>query len=315
MKGKLVRYQKAGALHFITLSCFRRQPLLNATAAYMCFEHELEIVRRQYEFVVPRYVLMPEHVHLQVGETRIASLAVALQVLKQQTSRELKMWTIILRAFQVACLPFLCGASLICAQLQQPTRGAVKGELDYPNGAPAKGFMVSVIGTSRTRTNGVETMTDEKGNFSAPNLGFGSYILAPYFNSADTRYPAGTGQFFDKHLVRFAVSPDQPTATVKVQLDPPALIISGDAFDKVSGEPVAVQIKMWQIEDPENKWAKFASSAAGKYHCWLPAGKAIVLRASAEGYQDFESTIPAITNGVDPVVDIAMVPKKDAKEH
>ncbi len=47
MKGKLVRYQKAGAFHFITFSCFRRQPLLNATAAYMCFEHELEIVRRR----------------------------------------------------------------------------------------------------------------------------------------------------------------------------------------------------------------------------------------------------------------------------
>ncbi len=27
MKGKLVRYQKAGAFHFITFSCFRRQPL------------------------------------------------------------------------------------------------------------------------------------------------------------------------------------------------------------------------------------------------------------------------------------------------
>lgn len=36
------------------------------------------------------YVLMSEHVHLLVGETRTASLAVALQVLKQQTSRKLK---------------------------------------------------------------------------------------------------------------------------------------------------------------------------------------------------------------------------------
>ena len=90
MKGKLVRYQKAGAFHFITFSCFRRQPLLNATAAYMCFEHELEIVRRRYEFVVLGYVLMPEHVHLLLSETRIASLAVALQVLKQRTSRKLK---------------------------------------------------------------------------------------------------------------------------------------------------------------------------------------------------------------------------------
>jgi putative transposase len=33
---------------------------------------------------------MPEHVHLLVGEPRRSSLSVALQVLKQQTSRKLK---------------------------------------------------------------------------------------------------------------------------------------------------------------------------------------------------------------------------------
>ena len=54
------------------------------------FEDALERVRCRYLFVVAGYVVMPEHVHLLVGETRVASLAVALQVLKQQTSRKLK---------------------------------------------------------------------------------------------------------------------------------------------------------------------------------------------------------------------------------
>ncbi|MFY9852713.1 MAG: transposase, partial [Terracidiphilus sp.] len=35
-------------------------------------------------------VLMPEHVHLLVGEPLVSSLSVALQVLKQKTSRKLK---------------------------------------------------------------------------------------------------------------------------------------------------------------------------------------------------------------------------------
>ena len=74
MKGKLVRYQKAGAFHFITFSCFRRQQQLYSTVAYECFERELETVRQRYEFVVLGYVLMPEHVHLLVSEPRIASL-------------------------------------------------------------------------------------------------------------------------------------------------------------------------------------------------------------------------------------------------
>jgi hypothetical protein len=82
-------------------------------------------------------------------------------LLRPSLSERIKRWSMFLRAMHVACLPFLCGALSICAQSQQPTRGTVKGELDYPNGKPAKGFMVSVIGTSRTSTNGVETMTED----------------------------------------------------------------------------------------------------------------------------------------------------------
>jgi putative transposase len=86
----LVRYQKSGDFHFLTFSCHRRLQLLGTDAAYSVFEQELETVRLRYGFVVAGYVLMPEHVHLLVGETRMASLAVALQVLKQRTSRKLK---------------------------------------------------------------------------------------------------------------------------------------------------------------------------------------------------------------------------------
>jgi len=90
MAKDLVRYQRCGCFHFLTFSCYRRQPLLGNAAAYRVFERELEAVRVRYGFVVAGYVLMPEHVHLLVGEPRRSSLSVALQVLKQQTSRKLK---------------------------------------------------------------------------------------------------------------------------------------------------------------------------------------------------------------------------------
>src|ERR1035437_2078154 len=90
MPKSLIRYQKCGVFHFLTFSCYTRQPLLGSDAAYGVFERELEAVRRRYGFVVAGYVLMPEHVHLLVSEPRLASLAVAVQVLKQQTSRKLK---------------------------------------------------------------------------------------------------------------------------------------------------------------------------------------------------------------------------------
>jgi len=64
--------------------------MLGNGAAYRVFEEELEAVRRGHGFVVAGYVLMPEHVHLLVGEPLVSSLSVALQVLKQKTSRKLK---------------------------------------------------------------------------------------------------------------------------------------------------------------------------------------------------------------------------------
>lgn len=85
----LVRYQQAQTFHFLTFSCYHRRPLLDSAPAYECFEQQLEAVRQRYRFVVAGYVLMPEHVHLLVSEPRAASLSIAIQVLKQQTSRRL----------------------------------------------------------------------------------------------------------------------------------------------------------------------------------------------------------------------------------
>jgi putative transposase len=86
----LVRHQQSGCFHFLTFSCYLRQPLLNNATAYGTFERELEATRLRFGFVVAGYVLMPEHVHLLTNEPNRSSLAVALQVLKQQTSRKLK---------------------------------------------------------------------------------------------------------------------------------------------------------------------------------------------------------------------------------
>ncbi len=88
---KLVRYQQCGCFHFVTFSCYRREPLLAVPTAYSVFEQELEAVRGRYDLVVAGYVLMPEHVHLLVGEPSRSTLSVVLQVLKQQTSRKLKV--------------------------------------------------------------------------------------------------------------------------------------------------------------------------------------------------------------------------------
>ncbi len=85
----LKRYQQAHDLHFITFSCYRRQPLLATPDARRHFEQTLERIRQWYGLYVSGYVVMPEHVHLLLSEPERGSLAVALQMLKQIVSQKL----------------------------------------------------------------------------------------------------------------------------------------------------------------------------------------------------------------------------------
>ena len=90
MPQKPKRYHQHSCLHFITFSCYRRLQFLASPKACDVFETELERVRRWYGFYVIGYVVMPEHVHLLVSEPERADLAIAVQMLKQITSRRLR---------------------------------------------------------------------------------------------------------------------------------------------------------------------------------------------------------------------------------
>ncbi len=85
----LKRFHGTRDLHFITFSCYRRQPLLSSSRAKRTFEVVLEQVRRQYNFFITGYVVMPEHVHLLMSEPEDKKLASALQVLKQLVAQRL----------------------------------------------------------------------------------------------------------------------------------------------------------------------------------------------------------------------------------
>jgi REP element-mobilizing transposase RayT len=62
-----------GDLHFITSSCYHREPLLGtARRRNLCLK-VLEQVRKKYEFVIVGYVVMPEHFHLLISEPQKAN--------------------------------------------------------------------------------------------------------------------------------------------------------------------------------------------------------------------------------------------------
>jgi len=86
----LKRYQQSKHFHFITFSCYKRQPFLHTTAAKDTILQILQQTRRQQGLSIFAYVLMPEHVHLLTDEPAKDTLATFLQILKQLTSRQLK---------------------------------------------------------------------------------------------------------------------------------------------------------------------------------------------------------------------------------
>jgi putative transposase len=83
----LKRYQFTGDLHFVTFSCYQLRPYLALPRARRLLEETLERMRLRYNFVVVGYVVMPEHVHLLVGEPASGLLARALQALKLSVSK------------------------------------------------------------------------------------------------------------------------------------------------------------------------------------------------------------------------------------
>jgi putative transposase len=86
----LKRFQQARCLHFVTFSCHHRDPLLASPHDRDVFEQTLERARRWYGFFVSGYVVMPEHVHLLIGEPERTALSRALQMLKQNTAHQLR---------------------------------------------------------------------------------------------------------------------------------------------------------------------------------------------------------------------------------
>ena len=90
MPWSLQRFQETGDPHFVTFSCYRRQPFLRDGAGCASFEGTLERVRVWYSLTIHGYVIMPEHVHLLVSEPERRILSTAIQMLKQIVSRRLR---------------------------------------------------------------------------------------------------------------------------------------------------------------------------------------------------------------------------------
>jgi putative transposase len=86
MPKRLKRIYGFGHLHFITFSCYRRLPLLGSAHARNVFVQILGEVRDELGFALVGFVVMPEHVHLLIGEPKTGNPSMVLYALKQRVS-------------------------------------------------------------------------------------------------------------------------------------------------------------------------------------------------------------------------------------
>ena len=91
MPWSLKRFQQTRGNHFLTFSCYHRQPKFANPEACTVFVSALERVRQPCGLCVYGYVIMPEHVHLLVNEPERSTLAQALKSLKQGVARQLAL--------------------------------------------------------------------------------------------------------------------------------------------------------------------------------------------------------------------------------
>ena len=95
MPSGLRRYHHSGQSHFLTFSCYRREPRFQASATYDLFLVALENMRLKFSVCIYGYVVMPEHVHLLLSEPERQTLAHAMHYLKLSFTKRLHRETAI----------------------------------------------------------------------------------------------------------------------------------------------------------------------------------------------------------------------------
>jgi putative transposase len=86
----LRRFQESGQSHFVTFSCYRRQPFFSRAETCELFVQCLKDMRRRFEVCIYGYVVMSEHVHLLLSEPPRTRLADAIHYLKLSFTKRLR---------------------------------------------------------------------------------------------------------------------------------------------------------------------------------------------------------------------------------
>jgi hypothetical protein len=124
----------------------------------------------------------------------------------------------------------------VVAQVQQETRGSIRGIVVDEKGNPVKGATVWP-GDIRRWTGRLPppAHTDQTGHFIIEGLEFSEYSIIAYDEDEDYPYLDGTWLLFYKQPVRATVelTQGQPIATVEMRVGPKTGALVGDITDAI----------------------------------------------------------------------------------
>ena len=87
------RYEHLNHARFLTCSCYKRQPFLNAERSRLWFVDALDKAREKHKFDLWAWVIMPEHFHvLLYPDPSGSSVSAILSTIKQSVAKRSLLW-------------------------------------------------------------------------------------------------------------------------------------------------------------------------------------------------------------------------------
>ena len=89
---RCVRWDVPWDAHFLTFSCYHRQPFFSKNRPRQWFLDAIDTARRKHPFDLWGFVMMPEHVHLLILPGQDVGISPLLQSLKQPVAQRAVGW-------------------------------------------------------------------------------------------------------------------------------------------------------------------------------------------------------------------------------
>lgn len=86
------RYDIRGHAHYLTFSCFRRQPFLSRDRSGQWLLDAIRAARAEHPFDLWAFVIMPEHAHLLIYPQGPATISNILKSIKQPVAQRAVRW-------------------------------------------------------------------------------------------------------------------------------------------------------------------------------------------------------------------------------